>query len=262
MPGPPSATTRSFKRASRRCRRSRWPLTSATSWRIGARASWAFRQLQHPQVRPRRFPTTASSQTSTRSPRSRRRTRRSSPGGPRRSDRAPPPLARARRGLLVADRGQGGRQPRLPSCRSSSPIRCPESRIDIVPVDDARSALRAWRSARRDQGVPRRDLSRRSRRSAGRLILRDGRRSRGSANLEVDLRWEGALVDGTRFRAVIDGQDSILGEPLGDTVVKKTGLRDSWSVRVGRLQAAGQLGRSDHPQRGGSGTTERPRPSR
>jgi long-subunit fatty acid transport protein len=64
----------------------------------------------------------------------------------------------------------------------------------------------------------------------GRLILRDGD-DREIGDLEVNLRWEGhSSMD--EIRAVIDGEDSILGGEVADTVVKN-GFRDSWSVRAG-----------------------------
>lgn len=68
----------------------------------------------------------------------------------------------------------------------------------------------------------------------GRLILRDGD-GREVGDLEVDLRREGhSSMD--EIRAVIDGQDSILNNPVADTVVKN-GFRDSWSLRIGGTRA-------------------------
>ncbi len=63
-----------------------------------------------------------------------------------------------------------------------------------------------------------------------RLVQRDSQ-DRETGDIEIDLRWEnwGAA---SQQRAVIDGQDSVLGTPLGETIVE-TGFHNSWSLRVG-----------------------------
>lgn len=105
----------------------------------------------------------------------------------------------------------------------------PGVEIDIVPVDDAMArcepggqpgAIKACLDVTFPPVAT----------FGGRLILRDDD-DREIGDLELDVRWEGhSSMD--VIRATIDGQDSILGNPVADTVVKN-GFRDSWSVRAG-----------------------------